>query len=173
VEPGTSVTYNYEVTNGGDAPLINVVVTDDTCPPPAGGVLTRTGGDDGDNQLENGEVWTYECTMTLDDTTTNEACAEGDFIGGGSDSDCADVTVEVLPPSEEESPSESASPSESSTPEGSQAGQTGTPAGSVPDTALSIPGFGGPLATLIFGAILVASLGTLAYANVRAARQRR
>jgi hypothetical protein len=52
-------------------------------------------------------------------------------------------------------------------------GGTGTPAASVPDTAASLPGFGGPLATLVFGLILVASLGTLAYANVRAARERR
>jgi hypothetical protein len=74
---------------------------------------------------------------------------------------------------EEESESQPESvPGESESPEGSQAGGTGTPAGSVPDTATSLPGFGGPLATLIFGAILVASLGTLAYANVRAAKQR-
>jgi hypothetical protein len=60
----------------------------------------------------------------------------------------------------------------SGTPEGSQAGGTGTPAGSVPDTSASMPGVGGPLATLIFGAILLSSLGALAYANVRAARSR-
>jgi hypothetical protein len=35
-----------------------------------------------------------------------------------------------------------------------------------------MPGVGGPLATLLFGAILVASLGALAYANVAAARRR-
>jgi hypothetical protein len=88
--------------------------------------------------------------------------------------DCDDAVVVVAEP-ESEPPSEPASEpaSEPESPEGSEAGQTGTPAGSVPDTALSLPGFGGPLATLIFGAILVASLGTLAYANVRAARQRR
>ena len=74
---------------------------------------------------------------------------------------------------EEEGESESPSvPGESESPEGSVGGGTGTPAASVPDTSTSLPGFGGPLATLIFGAILVASLGTLAYANVRAAKQR-
>jgi hypothetical protein len=35
-----------------------------------------------------------------------------------------------------------------------------------------MPGFGGPLATLLFGAVLIASLGALAYANVTAARRR-
>jgi hypothetical protein len=58
------------------------------------------------------------------------------------------------------------------TPEGSVGGGTGTPAASVPDTATGMPGIGGPLATLVFGAILVASLGALAYANVAAARRR-
>lgn len=69
-------------------------------------------------------------------------------------------------------PTPSPTPTPTPTPEGSVGGGTGTPPASVPDTATSMPGFGGPLATLIFGAILVASLGTLAYANVRAAKQR-
>jgi hypothetical protein len=59
------------------------------------------------------------------------------------------------------------------TPEGSELGGTGTPAPSLQNTALSALGFGGPLATLVFGAILLSSLGALAYANVRATRSRR
>jgi len=57
--------------------------------------------------------------------------------------------------------------------EGSQLGGTGTPAASpsLPNTALSLPG-SGSLATLFFGAILIASLGALAYANVTAVRRR-
>jgi hypothetical protein len=58
------------------------------------------------------------------------------------------------------------------TPEGSQAGGTGTPAPSVPDTATSLPGMAGPLATVVFGLILLGSLGALAYANVSAVRRR-
>jgi hypothetical protein len=72
-----------------------------------------------------------------------------------------------------EQPTPTPTPVVTPTPEGSVGGGTGTPAASVPDTAASLPGFGGPLATLVFGLILVASLGTLAYANVRAARERR
>jgi hypothetical protein len=56
--------------------------------------------------------------------------------------------------------------------EGSVGGGTGTPAPSLPNTALSLPG-SGSLATLFFGAILIASLGALAYANVTAVRRRR
>jgi hypothetical protein len=58
------------------------------------------------------------------------------------------------------------------TPEGSQAGGTGTPAASVPDTATSMGSFGGPVATVVFGLILLGSLGALAYANVAAVRRR-
>jgi hypothetical protein len=58
------------------------------------------------------------------------------------------------------------------TPEGSVAGGTGTPAASVPDTAMSSTGFSGPLATLLFGVLLIASLGALAYANVRTVHRR-
>jgi hypothetical protein len=71
---------------------------------------------------------------------------------------------------ETEVESESPSVEESESPEGSQLGGTGAP--SVPDTAMSATGVSGPLATLLFGAILVASLGALAYANVRSVGRR-
>ena len=57
------------------------------------------------------------------------------------------------------------------TPEGSQAGGTGTPEPSLPDTATGITGFASPLATVGFGLLLVVSLGALAYANVRTVRR--
>jgi hypothetical protein len=189
IDPGDSVTYHYDVWNSSQqTPLTNIVVTDDQCAPVTG--PTKTGGDS-DAMLEFGEIWKYQCTTDLDVTTTNVACAEGDFIGGGSDSACAEVTVQVVQPTPTPTPQQptptptpdqptptpeqpTPTPEQPTpTPEGSVAGETGTPAASVPDTATSLPGFGGPLATLIFGLILVASLGTLAYANVRAARQRR
>ena len=93
VDAGTQVTYTYNVWNDGDTPLSNVTVKDDTCAP-----VTGFSGKTGNNLLEKGEVWTYKCAMPLQQTTTNVACAQGDFIGGGSDSACADVTVEVNPP---------------------------------------------------------------------------
>lgn len=93
VDAGTNVTYTYDVTNSGDTPLSNVKVSDDTCAP-----VEYQSGDNGNSLLENGETWTYSCSMALQETTTNEACADGDFLGGGHDSACADVTVEVNPP---------------------------------------------------------------------------
>jgi hypothetical protein len=37
---------------------------------------------------------------------------------------------------------------------------------------MSATGFSGPLATLLFGVLLIASLGALAYANVRTVHRR-
>ncbi len=73
--------------------------------------------------------------------------------------------------SESESQSESESESESASGEGSQGGTTATPEESVGDGAF---GFGGtnPVSTVLFSLILLASLGSLAYANVRSARSR-
>jgi hypothetical protein len=93
--------------------------------------------------------------------------AEGQEI---YENDCNPVAASPTP---EESVSESVAESvaESATPEGSQAGGTGTPEQSVGDGAV---GFGGvnPIPTVVFSLILLASLGSLAYANVRSARSR-
>ncbi|HLE59201.1 MAG TPA: hypothetical protein VJA85_06110 [Candidatus Limnocylindria bacterium] len=78
------------------------------------------------------------------------------------ENDCNPVAASPSPTPEE-------SVLESATPEGSQAGGTGTPEASVGDGAV---GFGGvsPIPTVVFSLILLASLGALAYANVRSAR---
>ena len=70
-----------------------------------------------------------------------------------------------------ESESQSQSQSQSQSGEQSVGAGTGTPAQSQPDTAMS---FGGsnPLPTVAFGLILLASLAGLAFANVKAARNR-
>jgi hypothetical protein len=71
--------------------------------------------------------------------------------------------------SEEESVAESAQESTPASGEQSQKAGEGTPEESQADSALSLNG-SGPLATIAFSLILLASLGTLAYANVKAAR---
>jgi len=58
------------------------------------------------------------------------------------------------------------------TPEQSVEAGTGTPAPSQPNTAMSVNGGPSPIPTLVFGLILLASLGTLAYANVKTVRNR-
>ena len=60
--------------------------------------------------------------------------------------------------------------------EGGTGGSTGTPAASLPNSAVSSTSAGTPLAALAFGLLLLSSLGALAFVNVRsrlgAARQR-
>lgn len=58
------------------------------------------------------------------------------------------------------------------TPEGSVQGGTGTPEPSQPDTAMGVNGGPSPIPTVAFGLILLAALGTLAWANVKSARSR-
>jgi len=69
----------------------------------------------------------------------------------------------------EQSVAESAEESTEASGEQSEKAGEGTPEESAPDGALSLNGTG-PLATIAFSLILLASLGTLAYANVKAAR---
>ncbi len=60
----------------------------------------------------------------------------------------------------------------SPTPEGSVQGGTGTPEPSQPDTAMGLSGGPSPIPTIAFGLILFAALGTLAWANIKSARNR-
>ncbi len=75
---GEQITYEYEVINKGNVPLTVISVTDDKCSP----VLYKS-GDDGDNLLEVGEVWEYDCTTTVSWTFptsfTNIAEAKGSY----------------------------------------------------------------------------------------------
>lgn len=64
VVTGGTVKFTINVVTGvSGIPTTNVVVTDDKCP---GAPLSRTNdiGGDGDNVLEPGETWVYECTVT-------------------------------------------------------------------------------------------------------------
>jgi hypothetical protein len=96
---------------------------------------------------------------------------------------CYDVELETESPTPTPSPTPVVTPTPTPeetpqgstptpTPEQSVAGGTGTPAPSQPDTAMSPTGGPSPIPTLVFGLILLASLGTLAYANVKTARSR-
>jgi uncharacterized repeat protein (TIGR01451 family) len=55
-----TATYTYKVTNTGSSDLTNVTAADDKCAP-----LTRTdaGNNDAENLLEQGETWTYTCSV--------------------------------------------------------------------------------------------------------------
>jgi hypothetical protein len=72
----------------------------------------------------------------------------------------------------EESTEASVEESTEASVEGSVLGGTGTPAPSTPDTALDATNGPSPLPTIVFGAILLASLAGLAWVNVQAVRTR-
>lgn len=72
----------------------------------------------------------------------------------------------------EESTEASVEESTEASVEGSVLGGTGTPAPSTPDTALDAANGPSPLPTIVFGAILLASLAGLAWVNVQAVRTR-
>jgi len=71
--PG-KVTYNYTVWNvGGLQALRDVSLIDDKCSQ----IRLLTGDINGNNLLDPGETWKYDCTANLTSTTTNTAIATG------------------------------------------------------------------------------------------------
>lgn len=94
VFPGEEVTYTYTVSNPGDFDLDGVNVTDDKCSP-----VTYVSGDDGDDGvLGVDEVWTYECTMALDESTTNIADVSALDPFDNEVTDSAEASVAVKAP---------------------------------------------------------------------------
>jgi hypothetical protein len=79
---------------------------------------------------------------------------------------------ESVPASVEESVEASVEESVEASVEGSVLGGTGTPEPSTPDTAFGSDNGPSPLPTIVFGAILLASLAGLAWVNVQAVRTR-
>jgi uncharacterized repeat protein (TIGR01451 family) len=69
------VTYTYTEKNVGNAPIKDVVMTDDVCSP-----ITLVSGDQGNDQILGvGETWTLTCTTTLSTpgTVTNHVKSTG------------------------------------------------------------------------------------------------
>ena len=106
VYPGTAVTFTYELVNTGETDLQNqdapddrsAWVTDDKCAP-----VTYVSGDTGDDKILGvGEVWTYTCATTINQTTTNTATGTTTPLkpGGGPIEtplvDTDEVTVTVI-----------------------------------------------------------------------------
>jgi hypothetical protein len=78
---GGPVTYTYVVTNPGTAPLDTVSVIDNKCTGLPGRVTGHPGDVNHNDLLESNERWTFTCSSTLTQTTTNLATAEGHANG--------------------------------------------------------------------------------------------
>jgi uncharacterized repeat protein (TIGR01451 family) len=93
--PGGPVTYTYAVTNTGNVPLSNVTLDDDKCT-----TVAFLGGDtNSDSMLDLAETWSYSCSMSISETTTNIATATGHF-GEETVTDTDTKTVVVGPASD-------------------------------------------------------------------------
>lgn len=128
------------------------------------GVLEADGYVNGNSIVMYNIITGEDSLLSASDDIQNDGLLNLSHIcSGGEEQSVAESA------SEEESVAESVGESAEESGEQSEKAGEGTPEESAPDGALSLNGTG-PLATIAFSLILLASLGTLAYANVKAAR---
>lgn len=100
VPVGTDVTYTFTVTNSGDDvtldDLTDILLADASDPPqPSCESPTLIDDGDGDDILSVGEVWTYECSDSIQAPTLNVAGVRGTDIADGFVFDFAGAYVAV------------------------------------------------------------------------------
>jgi hypothetical protein len=77
IAAGQTVDYLYEVSNPGDVDLENVLLADDKCTSISG--PTGDDANDGILKRQNQELWTYTCSMVVNEDTTNVATVTGTY----------------------------------------------------------------------------------------------
>ena len=175
---------DYTITSGGPLPAGAVLIV--YLSPNQGAINNNAGGDaqgyidDVQSNFEPVDITGLNGSGTLDVvvTVTTPFELSGGGVLGVIANDASDTVISSsksnsVQCSEAQSVAESASEAESvpASAEQSVEAGTGTPAESQPDGALF--GLGSsPLATIAFSLILLASLGALAYANVKTVRSR-
>ncbi len=89
---GDEVIYTYLLTNTGDSPLVDVVMSDDRCNP-----IIRLSGD---GVLDPGETWSYQCFYTIrstdPDPLLNTVTVSATDELGGEVSDTAQASVDLI-----------------------------------------------------------------------------
>ncbi len=151
INPNTVTwTLTYTLTNG---PVTNAVITE---PIPAG--LTFVSASNGGTFLSGVITWNLG-TLTTSGFVTFVTSVNANAPTGEILNIATIDSTETLPDNGQDS---------IRIVEEQELGST-----SIPNTAMSPPPVSNSLAVLLFGAILIASLGALAYANVRSVRQRR
>jgi uncharacterized repeat protein (TIGR01451 family) len=96
---GDTITYDFSVQLTTPETLFNVTVSDPNCNE---GAPVYMSGDDGDNALEQGEVWLYQCTHVVLDTDTdplpNTATVQGTADDGRNTTDESSWSVDLIHP---------------------------------------------------------------------------
>lgn len=87
---GGDITFIYKVVNAGSVPLNDVTVVDDKCSAMSG----ELGDTNGNHLLDTNEVWIYNCTTNLKQTTTNTVTVTA-FADGFQASNTDTTTVNV------------------------------------------------------------------------------
>ena len=103
IQPNSQASVNATVQNNGDEVLVNVLVDADAGTPGTEGDdfrLTRTGGDNGNEQLDPGETWTFAGSYRIgDEDSTNVINAEATSVLGGDPVDEIDTcTTDAIQP---------------------------------------------------------------------------
>lgn len=91
--PATVVTYTFAVTNGGNAALAAIGLTDDHCAP-----TFVTGDGNANTLLDLGETWRYACVVSVTADVTNTAVVSGTDALAQVVTDTAQAHVNVLTP---------------------------------------------------------------------------
>lgn len=89
-EDGSYVTFTYKVNNPGLLPLSQVSVTDDKCSSMSG----KLGDTNNNSLLDINEVWIYNCSALLKETTTSTASVTA-FANGLKAVDYASLNIKV------------------------------------------------------------------------------
>jgi len=72
VHHGDTLTFTFDVTNVGNAPLRNVTVHDDHCPDADISSTIDKGDDETPDTLDTGDHWIYTCTMPVPEHSADE-----------------------------------------------------------------------------------------------------
>ena len=91
---GGVVIYTYNVTNPNTVSLSDVILSDNKCSTISG----KSGDDNNNNLLDPGEVWTYDCSRLVTQTTTNIATVTAYLNSAMLEFNQATVTVTVATP---------------------------------------------------------------------------
>lgn len=93
VNGGETVNYTVTIENTGDSRITDVTVDDPNC------TLSGPYGDDGDLALDQGEIWTYTCSVTADGAViVNTATFRGYDKAGAPVDGLAQAEVVVIHP---------------------------------------------------------------------------